>query len=289
MSEEYESLPLEDFINALSSQLDRAQAALTLKAASTHLTFAVKELNLQLRTQVEAEGSVVKIRPAAPGEREASILNIAFTTVTRPMLEEHRLTMQPAEPEPEMEVEGEAPAEEEDPLKQHFSEEERRRLEWVGITNADQLRRLLPQRDPRTIERVANIPAFRLRQAMMQERRPVVRRIVRDDEPPAPRARNGDGEPRGEGPADRLRLRLEGRNLRREAVRGVRVDGESVPLVHAGDRALIVDAPQAAGNSEGRVDVDLADGGSLSFAYDPQILALGAGITVHPAYSGAKP
>ena len=40
-------LPIENFIQALTSQLDRAQAALALKArAGLPLTFAVKDLTL---------------------------------------------------------------------------------------------------------------------------------------------------------------------------------------------------------------------------------------------------
>src|SRR5262249_41008264 len=94
-------LPIEQFIQALTSQLDRAQAALALKAsAGLPLTFAVKDLTLDLRTHVEMVGSVVCIRPAGPGEGDASTLRLQLTTITRPMIEENSVSLaaQPNEP-----------------------------------------------------------------------------------------------------------------------------------------------------------------------------------------------
>ncbi|MGH7451623.1 MAG: hypothetical protein ACRENG_09785, partial [bacterium] len=66
MSNNDNSLPIEQFIQALTSQLDRAQDALRLKAVNRPLTFAVKDLTLDLRSHLEISGSVVRIRPAGP-------------------------------------------------------------------------------------------------------------------------------------------------------------------------------------------------------------------------------
>src|SRR3712207_2585929 len=87
-----DGLPLEHFVQAVTSQLDRAQETMALKArAGLPLTFAVKDLTLDLRTHVEMSGSEVRIRPAGPGEGDASTLHLALTTITRPMIEENTI------------------------------------------------------------------------------------------------------------------------------------------------------------------------------------------------------
>src|SRR4051794_3442578 len=94
-------LPLEQFIQALTSQLDRAQNTLALKArAGLPLTFAVKELSLDLRTHVEMVGSVVRLRPAGPGDVDASTVHLSLTTITRPMIEENTMALAAASDEP---------------------------------------------------------------------------------------------------------------------------------------------------------------------------------------------
>jgi len=55
MSDAKGGVPIEQFIQALTTQLDRAQNAMALKAENLDLplTFAVKDLSLDLRTHVE--------------------------------------------------------------------------------------------------------------------------------------------------------------------------------------------------------------------------------------------
>ena len=74
------TLRLEDFIQAVQSQLDNAQAAMALKArnANLPLTFAIKDINLDLRAHV-----VATIRPDTvfmpyhwPGEQSANRLTV---------------------------------------------------------------------------------------------------------------------------------------------------------------------------------------------------------------------
>jgi len=49
------SVPIEDFVQALQAQLDRAQRAMHTKARNLNLplTFAVKDISIDLRTHVE--------------------------------------------------------------------------------------------------------------------------------------------------------------------------------------------------------------------------------------------
>ena len=64
------SVPLEDFIQAVQVQLDTAQARMTLKARNDRLplTFAVKDISLNLRAHVEVQRGEVRIRPASAAD-----------------------------------------------------------------------------------------------------------------------------------------------------------------------------------------------------------------------------
>ena len=201
-------LPIEQFIQALTSQLDRVQAAMALKAkAGLPLTFAVKELSIDLRTHVEMVDSVVRIRPAEPGETEASNLHLNITTITRPMIEENTRSYRAEVGEPSLK----------EVLGPTMSAEEQRRLEWVGVQSVSQLRQLHEQAGEQTIQQVADIPVNRLRLALERSARPFVtevRPVAPDDAPPV----------RPPGMDSVLRIR------------GVNLSGRDAPVVHVAGR-----------------------------------------------------
>lgn len=237
-------LPLEQFIQALTSQLDRAQATMALKArAGLPLTFAVKDLSLDLRTHVEMAGSVVRIRPAGPGESEASIIHLSLTTITRPMIEENTVQLAAVDEPPLHEV-----------LGKDISPEEQRRLEWAGIYNVAQLREVQRHGGADAIERVADIPVNRLRKALERASMPFISHVMPLFPP--------DGETQGQ-----PLLRIRGGNLYENAPPRVTIDGDRVPVVQASTQEIVV-APllhQMAGTFEvetapgraARADVDL--------------------------------
>ena len=212
------ALPLEHFVQAITSQLDRAQTALALKArAGLPLTFAVKDLTLDLRTVVEMDGSVVKIRPAAAGDHEPSTLHLSFTTITRPMMEENALQLAADHDEPtQNEVVGE-----------DLSPEDLRKLEWAGVQTVSQLVALREQAGEQAIQRVADVPVLRLRAALERAARPMVREI--ETRPPA----NGSAD---EPPIFHLR----GRNLLRDGPPVVRLDGTPMKVLHSAVDRLVV-------------------------------------------------
>src|SRR5215475_1800719 len=115
------AVPIEDFVQALQAQLDRAQRAMHIKAKNLNLplTFAVKDIAIDLRTHVEAVKTQVRVRPAGPTDHDASVLHLSLTTVTRPMIEENAFAM-------------DANEERIDELKD-IPEEDRRKLEWAGF------------------------------------------------------------------------------------------------------------------------------------------------------------
>ncbi|MCB0208144.1 MAG: IPT/TIG domain-containing protein [Anaerolineae bacterium] len=207
-----EGLPIEEFIQALSSQLDRAQAALAVKARfGLPLTFAVKDISIDLRAHVSLKESQVLVTPTGPNDPGGSIIHLSLTSITRPMIQENTLDIEPNEP-PLQEVLGE-----------EISDEERRRLEWAGIRTVSQLRELERQSGENVVEQVAQIPAMRLRAALIRASQPRINQVQRSGE----------------------QLRIAGRNLRRDGQQPqVRIGGNLVRILSADEREIVVEPPQ---------------------------------------------
>lgn len=240
-------LPLEDFIQAITSQLDRTQEAMALKAqAGLPLTFAVKDLSLDLRTHVDMTGSVVRIRPAGPGDVEASTIHLSLSTITRPMIEENTRSAGALAGETSLR----------EALGDELSEEDERRLEWAGVRSVEQLRALRAQRAENAINRATRLPVQRLFSRLQEASRPAIHEVTRLEpaEPPVM-------------PGRPSRLRIRGRNfLPANEQPRVRLRGEPVEVLELGHDELIV-APTAAQlggpleveTSEGVDTVELAD------------------------------
>jgi hypothetical protein len=243
MNERDAGLPVEVFIQALTTQLDRAQEAMAVKARNRGLplTFAVKDVSLELRTHVDFVGSAVRIRPAGAGDTAASVLHLDLTTITEPTIVENT---------PRTAVEPGAPS-----LREVFgdeiSEDEQRRLEWAGITNVAQLRELERTGTEAVVERVAQLPVERLRRALARAAQPRVRRVL----PVAPT---------DDGPL----LRIDGENLVRTGPPAVRIQGEPAAVVEAGDSSLLV-RPPAAAQLGGVLVVETGPDTRAEFSLDP--------------------
>ncbi len=216
MSDAKGGVPIEQFIQALTTQLDRAQNAMALKAENLDLplTFAVKDLSLDLRTHVEVVKSVVRIRPAAPGDTEASTLHLSLTTITKPMIRENAKALK-IDPE-------------EQTLKDaDLSEEEQNRLEWAGIHTVGQLRKVT-EAGSSDVERVSNLPVERLRQALSRASQPQVERI----EP--------FGHSQGLGVQSAPLLRIQGKNLIRNGSPRVSIGGQPVSILKATNQEIVL-------------------------------------------------
>jgi hypothetical protein len=218
-------LPIEQFIQALQTQLDKAQSAMALKAENLDLplTFAVKDISIDLRTHVDVVKREVRIRPAGPGEREASTLRLSLTTITRPMIAENARA-------PEVRAEDQSLDE---AVGEELDEDDRKQLEWVGVHTVSQLRRIKEQPGGvRALERVSALPVDRLRRALARASQPYVERI--EPHEPEPDAR----------PDLPTLLRVRGRNLTQGRAPRVSVEGEPVSVLKATDRELVL-APHA--------------------------------------------
>lgn len=204
------SLRLEEFIQAVQSQLDNAQAAMALKAhnANLPLTFAIKDINLDLRAHVEFADSEIRIRPAGAGDGDASMFHLVFTTITRPAIEENARTF--------------ADDGEDDSLDSvsELSSDDRRRLEWAGVRTVRQLQQVEEHGRVGTIGRVTNLPLDRLRAALTKVSAPEVRRVE-------PVATDGADAVQGAPPM----LRVIGRNLVRQG---------KLPRVQIGNRPVAI-------------------------------------------------
>lgn len=245
-------LPFEQFIQALTTQLDRAQRAMAVKAKNGNLplTFAVKDLSLDLRTHVEMRGAAVYIRPAGPNETEASTIHLNLTTITRPMIEENAVALEEDAAEPSLdEVLGED-------VRAEEREELRRRLEWAGIHQVSQLRRLQEQRQERVLQRVTQLPLSRLKAAMSKVAVPRLSGVIRE-QPPAPPLAPGvsPSEPR---PAPPPLLRLQGDNLLRNSTPVVRLRGQPIPVLRASPQEIVAMPPS--GDLSGALSLEVEPG-----------------------------
>lgn len=144
---------VEEFITSITTQLDRVQDALRIKAVNRPLTYALKELHLELKVFVDmdSQGQVL-LRAAGPNEAGASTLAMDFTTITKPMIEENTISLAASRSTP-LENLGLKP-------------EEQMKLERLGVTNLAQLERLKGSTGVRTVARMADMPIERLRRAL---------------------------------------------------------------------------------------------------------------------------
>ncbi|WP_115554579.1 hypothetical protein [Xanthomonas arboricola] len=213
-------VPLDLFIQALTEQLDKAQAAMTIKArvGKLPLTFAVKDVTLDLRVFVQMLDDDVYLRPAGPGESEASTVRLALTTITKPMIEENAADFRADESEFSLKT----------ALGDQFSDEEKRQLERIGVRTVTQLNELKETAGADVIARLSRMPVNRLQQALLRAAAPRVTRVQASD---------GDGN-------SGTRVHLSAPGLRSGRLPLVRAAGIDIPIVSADDGQLVL-APLA--------------------------------------------
>ncbi|MDO9367743.1 MAG: hypothetical protein Q7T68_04165 [Sphingopyxis sp.] len=219
------SVPLEDFIQAVQAQLDTAQARMTLKAQNDKLplTFAIRDITMDLKAHVEMGSSEVRIRPAGPNENDASVLHLQFTAITKPMIDETAV---------QLATEDATDTQLED-LGDSLDADERRRLEWIGVRTVAQLDDMQKRGLGRSIGRITNLPIGKLESVLSHAARPMV------DDVRAEPVESGDT-----GQSDlRARLRVRGRNMLKDGNPPVvAIGGRPVGVLRASDNELLLDA-----------------------------------------------
>jgi len=214
------TVPLENFIQAVQNQLDKAQTAMAVKARNLNLpmTFAVKDINLDLRAHVELTRGEIRIRPAGANEPDASVFHLVFTAITRPMIEENAVGF--SEDPDEYSI---------DELEEELTDEERRKLEWVGIRTVKKLREMDADGSSRAVSRVANLKVSRLQQALKRSSAPMVNHVT----PVTPT--------QDDPPEFNNILRVRGRNLLREGIMPrVTIDDRPASILKSSDKELLL-------------------------------------------------
>ncbi len=240
------------FIQALTEQLDKAQATMALKArvGKLPLTFAVKDVQLDLRAFLQFVDEELYVRPAAPGESEASTIRLALTTITRPMIEENSVDLSAEDPKFSLR----------EALGEDF-DEDRRRLERLGVRTVKQLTELRQSAGADVIERLARLPVNRLQQALLRAAAPRASQVRETQEAPAAGS-GAAGDAAAQIRVHSPLLRVGGR------LPLVQAAGQAVPVLECGDGEVLLRplASQLGGVAQidfgdGRVaELDLCDG-----------------------------
>lgn len=259
---------VEEFINAITTQLDRVQDSLRLKAVNRPLTYALKDiaLDLQVFVDVDQQGNV-RFRSSAPNEAGASTIRLGFTTITRPMIEENTVSLAMTR-SPNLDEMG-------------LDEGERRRLEQFGVRNAAQLQNLGKQTGTTSVSRLTGIPMERLR-GMLTLGKPNVATVTPHKPPqstppsvsappkptatkPPPRPKLPDArpilhdQPKIKVPLGTRRLDLMGNNLLGErGIPEVRLNNKPLSVTEADEDRLVVEIPDE--SLSGGLEIRLPDG-----------------------------
>jgi len=258
---------VEEFINAITSQLDRVQDSLRVKAVNRPLTYALKDLTLELKVFVDmdAQGNV-RFRTSGPNEAGSSVVHLGFTTITKPMIEENTISLATTRSTSLEEL--------------GLSPEERQKLERVGVRNLAQLNRLGSSTGVQTVARLADVSLDRLKVAIATGR-PQVHTVHPEPPPKAPSIPQVPHPPPRVGPVvssplrgpappvihvtpGSKKLNLRGANLMGEdGPVSVRLNNRLLEVAEADNDRLAVHLP--AQLESGALEVNLPDGNTVTY------------------------
>lgn len=248
---------VEDFLDAVSAQLDRTQDALAAKAKVRPLMFALRTFSVDLQVFVTmGNDGNVRLRSAQPGETGSSTLKLDFTTITRPMVEENTVSLAMAQ----------APTLQEAGLDQ----QQQRALERVGVHNVAQLQAL--RSSGAGVDGIARlteglVPADRLRTAL-RFGRPELLHVAPVPPAPAPAAPPAPAPPVVLVPSGTQRLQLIGRNLPANGV-AVRLAGQPLETSATEDDGVIAHLPPGR-PAAGTLEIDLGDDEPVRYHLAPE-------------------
>lgn len=211
------AIPVDDFLQAIAEQLDKAQDALALKARTGRpMTWALRDFKIALQVFVEVDprGQLLW-RTVGPNETGGSTVNLEFTTITKPMIEENSYSVLDETDARPIESLGSAA---------DLSDEDKIRLRRLGVRTVGQLRRMAPtdQQQLDAVGELSGLPVGKLQAALRASSRPLVQGhevVTRGDE---------------------QLLKIRGANLSDGFTTEVRLDGEAVEIVDARPHELLV-------------------------------------------------
>jgi hypothetical protein len=223
--------------------------ALKARVGKMPLTFAVKEVQLDLRAFVQVIDDDLFVRPAGPGEAEASTIKLSLTTITKSMVEENAVDYSAEDPKFSLR----------EALGDDF-EKERRSLERIGVRTVSQLTELRKSAGADVIERLARMPVNRLQQAMLAASAPRVGSVSRLSQT---NYTQSDAETKtptlGTQPRDEAaQVQLTSPLLRFGRVPQVRAAGVLVPVLETADGHAVLQPLASQLGCE--ADIDFGDG-----------------------------
>jgi hypothetical protein len=263
------SFLVEEFIDSITTQLDRVQDALRIKAVNRPLTYALKDLSLELKVFVEldAQGKV-RFRTSGANEAGASVVHLGFTTITKPMIEENTVSIASSRG-PSLEEAG-------------LDESERRSLERYGVRTIAQLQKLGSTTGISAVSRLSSVPSDRLKAALSlgRPRIDTVGPVPKIPLKPAGVPKQPVGSPRQPVgspkqavfstppktflPPGTRKLEINGRNLVGEVGPPVvKLNQLALSLAEADDDRLVIDIPEQA--ESGPLELEMPDGSVMSY------------------------
>lgn len=197
---------LEEFLGALTRQLDRVQDSLRVKAMCDRpLTFAVRDLDLDLKVFPAVDtGGNVRFRHAQPNEEGASTIALKLATITRPLIDQSTRPLGlDDDPRSITELED-------------LPQNARQRLSRMGIETVSDLKRLnaMPTATRELAER-AKVTTEDLARLIHGVRRPRIDAVVAAPPKPIPPAppKPPQQQPPSPAPKPRPRVQLVGSHL----------------------------------------------------------------------------
>ena len=180
-----ETWQLESFVDSLVVELDRARETLAVKSVNRPLSYAVKDLSLDLQIFPTFEGNSVRFRTAEPGQEGYSTITLQLASITDQQI---RATTKPP------------PARDEVPIEQApIDPDAVQRLRRLGVRSVDDIEKLE--------ERNVDLQSATGGAVDYTKLANMIRQARRGKTPPA--VRGASVEPTLEGPV----LRVHGSNL----------------------------------------------------------------------------
>lgn len=132
---------LESFLDSLIVELDKARETLSIKAINKPLTYAVKDVNLEMQLFPSFDGNKVKFVTAQPGQEGASKIAIQLGSITDQQI---RKTSKEPNTKEDISID----------LIEEIDDETKNTLRKIGVTSVNDLDQI--QKKNVDIERVSN-------------------------------------------------------------------------------------------------------------------------------------
>ncbi len=211
-----EAWNLESFLNSLIVELDRARETLAVKAINRPLTYAVKDVSLQMQLFPRFDGRSVQFVTAQPGQTGASTISVQLGSITDQQI--RKTTKQPISKD-DLSIE----------VIDDIDDDTKHELRTIGVTSVSDLAEI--ERENVDLEKASN------RRVDFSKLAGLLRKARRGIRPPAVHRASLAYE------GDKRSLRIDGKNLALDhSFEPVAVfNGALAEVAEASDKLLSID------------------------------------------------